>query len=226
MKHPCMPSLRRFLGRRCGKCKERFSVEKMGNDSKQIMQDSLTKLIREAQNGSQTAFEALLNRYAPLIDSMTGRYLGTSFSLQDREDFRQEAVLSFYRALMRFDTEQDKVQFGLYAKECIRNGLISMLRVIKKHENVVLLDDDSVLTESNADEIENPAQRLVEEEAYLALSRRIHESLSPYENSIWWLYLSGRTAREIARLMGKDEKSVQNAVYRIRKKLRAVIPYS
>ncbi len=186
---------------------------------------TLRDLIRAAQNGSQADFEELLNRYAPLIDSMTARFCGENATVQDREDLRQEAVLGFYRALQHFDTMQEQVRFGLYAKECIRNGLISHLRSIKRHENVVLLEDESLFDDAEYAS-DDPAERFAEEESYLALSRRIHDTLSPLENRIWWLYLSGRTAKEIAVLSGKDEKSVQNAVYRIRRKLREIIPYS
>ncbi len=180
-------------------------------------------LIRRAKSGDQTAFEELLNRYAPLINSLTAQ-LGTSLpTAEDNEDLRQEAVIGFYSALMRFDTEQSRVQFGLYAKECIRNSLLSHLRRIKRHKSVLLLEDGEA--EDTADE-SDPAQDLVEEESFLQLSRLIREELSPYENRIWWLYLSGRTAKEIAIMLGKDEKSVQNAVYRIRRKLREIIPYA
>jgi RNA polymerase sigma factor (sigma-70 family) len=103
--------------------------------------------------------------------------------------------------------------------------LISYLRSQKRHENVVLLEDSSDEEQEFCDD-DDPAKRLVEEESYLALSRRIHDALSPFENQIWWLYLSGRTAGEIAEQLGTNEKAVQNAVYRIRKKLRAVIPCS
>ena len=181
------------------------------------------RLIALAKNGDQAAFEKLLDGYAPLIDSMTGRFSAPAASVQDREDLRQEAVIAFYRALMHFDTAQTEVQFGFYAKECIRNRLISYLRSQKRHENVVFLEDSALEEEPGEDD---PAKRLVEEESYLALSRRIHDVLSPFENQIWWPYLSGRTAGEIAEQLGTNEKAVQNAVYRIRKKLRAVIPYS
>ena len=66
---------------------------------------------------------------------------------------------------------------------------------------------------------------MVEQENYLALYDQICRSLSPYENRVWWMYLSGRTAAEIGKQLGKDARSVQNAVYRIRRKLRAVLPY-
>ena len=190
-----------------------------------ISNDVLIGLINAAKDGDQSAFEALLEQYTPLIDSMTDRFGGAGRSPQDREDLRQEAVLCFYRAMMRFDTKQEQVQFGLYAKECIRNGLISSLRVLKKHEHVLLWDGDTPLdtaTEADGD----PAAGILENEAYVEVSKQICNALSPYENRIWWLFLAGRTAKEIAKLTEKDERSVQNAIYRIRKKLRAVIPYS
>ena len=184
-----------------------------------------TDLIGRAKSGDQAAFEALLNQYTPLIESLTGQFAGQFATSEDREDLRQEALVGFYKAMMRFDADQQSVQFGLYAKECIRNGLISYLRRLKKHEHVVLLDDGDLIEETRAAE-DDLAQRLADEEAYLVLSRRIREVLSRYENRIWWLYLSGQTAKQIASMLQTDEKSVSNAIYRIRRKLRAIIPYS
>lgn len=199
-------------GSRCG----------MSNQNQNSLDPMLLSLILKAQGGDQDAFESLLDRYTPLIDSMV-RHLGSDgFSLQDREDLRQEALVAFFRALMRYDTAQTEVQFGLYAKLCIKNALYSHLRRWKDRRNTLLLEDESLPQQEETD----LASRMVEEEKYLELSRMIHEALSEYENKIWWLYLSGRTAVEIADALQKDEKSVQNAIYRIRKKLRTVIPNS
>lgn len=180
-------------------------------------------LIREAQAGDQTAFEKLLDRYAPLIDSQVRHFVGGATSVQDHEDFRQEAILAFYRALMHYDTAQDKIRFGLFAKTCIRNRLISYLRSQKQRENEILLEDEQSL-ELTEDISGNPASHMMEQEDYETLYRLISASLSDYENRIWWLYLSGRTVKEIAAQNEKDEKSVQNAIYRIRRKLREIIP--
>ncbi len=202
---------------------ERRRSDRMSNHSPFFPDDGLLPLIQKAQAGSQSDFEELLRRYEPLIDSMTARFCGANATVQDREDLRQEAVLAFYRALQRFDQDQEAVSFGKFAKNCIRNGLVSYLRSIRRHKNLVLLEDGNSPDEA-ADA--NPAELVVEEESYLALSKQIHNTLSHYENRIWWLYLSGRTAKEIAETMGRSERSVQNAVYRIRRKLRAVIPNS
>ena len=181
-------------------------------------------LIRSAQAGDQDSFEALLNQYAPLIDSMVYRHgEAQGLSAQDCEDLRQEAVLAFYRALMRYDVTQTEVQFGLFAKLCIKNALYSHLRKLRHQQPLLLEDEGGACT---ADPASDPANRVVEQENYMELSQLIHNVLSEYENRIWWLYLSGRTAKEIASLLDRDERSVQNAIYRIRKKLRTVIPYS
>lgn len=184
----------------------------------------LLPLLLDAQGGSQSAFEALLGQYAPLIDSMTARFSLPALSLQDREDLHQEAVVAFYRALMRYDTARAQIPFGYFAKECIRNRLISHLRTLKHLEHTVSLEEEPILTEGECSA--NPAQRLVEQENYSALCQQVCGILSEYENRVWWLYLAGRTAKEVASLLGTDERSVQNAIYRIRKKLRSGLPYS
>ena len=185
---------------------------------------ALLALIKSAQNGDQIAFEELLARYTPLISSMTQRCAQGVLSKFELEDMRQEAVFSFFKALKHFDTAQQNVDFGLYAKHCIRNCLVSHWRKQKRREPLYLVEDEEIF-ELAEDTESNPVAHVVEEESYEALSRLIHSSLSEYENRIWWMYLSGRTAREIAESLKKDEKSVQNAIYRIRRKLREIIPY-
>ncbi len=176
------------------------------------------QLIQSAKAGEPGAFEELLSRYAPLIESMTEKFATSLSSQGDKDDLRQEAVLGFYRALTAFDTQQTGVQFGLYAKTCIRNALISHLRRDRRHEDLLPLDAE-LYEEENTD----PAQLLLEEESFRTLYRTVKRALSPYENRVWWLFLSGMTAREIAKSESTDEKSVQNAIYRIRHKLRRVL---
>lgn len=183
----------------------------------------LNTLICRARQNDDEAFEELLKRYTPLIENMTSQFTARCEQSEDREDLRQEAILGFYKALTRYNTDQTEVQFGLYAKECIRNRLTSYLRRIKKYEQIRPLEDEN--SEMIEDAEQDPVNRIVEQENYLELYNRVCSMLSDYENRVWWMYLSGRTAAEIASKLGKDEKSVQNAIYRIRRKLRSVIPY-
>jgi DNA-directed RNA polymerase specialized sigma24 family protein len=70
---------------------------------------------------------------------------------------------------------------------------------------------------------DDPSQKILEEERVKALYSLIRKNLSPYEYRIWQLYMSGRSAKDISLVVGADEKSVGNAIYRIRKKLRALL---
>lgn len=179
---------------------------------------SLHDRILSARSGDQQAFEDLLEIYSPLIDAMTASFTRSSAVTDEREDLRQEACIAFCHAVDRYDLTTEQVSFGAFAKRCIRNRLISCYR--KKSLRVQLDPDTDVPLVAPSD----PARSVVEEEDYWNLCHRIESALSPYENRVWWLYLSGRTAREIALQLQKEERSVQNAIYRIRQKLRKTIP--
>ncbi len=179
-------------------------------------QDAQLDLINAARAGDEGAFEALLEVYEPLIDAMSRSFATASDDSESGEDLRQEACIALYKAVQSYDSTQDEVSFGLYAKLCVRNRLISYTRKLRRRESVLPLEE-RIKTE------EDVAQGVVAEEAYMELYRRIEAILSPYENHVWWLYLSGQTTGAIAAKLGKDERSVQNAIYRIRKKLRAAL---
>lgn len=173
-------------------------------------------LLREAAE-DDAAFEILVEKYSPLIQSMSSRY----FSILDDEeavlfsqqDFVQEARLAFYRALKRYDSTQTDVSFGLYAKICIRNALVSQLRKIRSEKRK---RRKMVEPAPSADMLRELSDR---EETH-ALLARIRDNLSAYENEVLDLYMQGMTVRKIAAALGEPTKSVSNAMYRIRSKVK------
>ncbi len=181
----------------------------------------LTALICRAQEGSGEAYALMLTRYRPLLESSVSRFVTADMSLQDKEDLREEAERVFLNALSTYDTEQDAVDFGLYAKICLRNGLISEWRSLTaRHRlNVVPLTPETLAQEQP----EDPADHVMEEERFRGLYRVIRDNLSELENRVWWMYVTGIEVGEIARRLDKSEKSVHNAIYRIRRKLRRVV---
>lgn len=183
---------------------------------KQNEQTAHLDLINAARSGDESAFEALLEAYEPLIDAMSRSFANISEDSESQEDLRQEACIALYKAVQSYDSTQAEVSFGLYAKMCVRNRLVSYTRKFRRRESVVPLEE-RIKTE------EDVTQGVVAEEAYMELYRRIEALLSPYENHVWWLYLSGQTTGAIAASLCKDERSVQNAIYRIRKKLRVAL---
>jgi len=190
------------------------------SDEKILDTPETLTLLTLAKSGDQTAFDALLTQYTPLIEHrlQTVRTRRPDILPEDEKDLRQEAHLAFYRALLGYNVEQHDVSFGLYAKICIENALVSALRKI--HPSSELLDYDTMITLPAGSE-EDPSQRLREQEDYEALCRRIARVLSPYENAIWQRYIAGMTAAQIAEQLGRDVRSIHNAIYRIRNKLRS-----
>ena len=176
-------------------------------------------LLSLAKSGGQTAFDTLLTQYSPLIEHrlQTVRSRRPDILPEDEKDLRQEAHLAFYRALLNYNIEQQDVSFGLYAKICIENALVSAMR--KMHPTAEQLDYDTMVSLPAGSE-EDPSRRLREQQDYEALCHRIARVLSPFENAIWQRYIAGMTAPQIARQLGRDSRSIHNAIYRIRHKLR------
>lgn len=181
----------------------------------------LRSLIEKVRGSDQEAFLEMLDKYKPLLHSQVSKFTNDDHTKELYEDLLQEATIVFYNAILNFDLAQKDVEFGLYARICIYNALVSQMRVVsrRKAEQPTELDSPAF-----ADGVsEDPADGIVEAENIREIYSTIKRNLSGYEYAIWHSYMLGKTAKEIGEMLGKDEKSVSNAVYRIRKKLRALL---
>ena len=174
-------------------------------------------LIKRTRMGDPAAFEQLAERYDPLIRSMTAKMYAVGAGGSDAEDFRQEALLALYSAAMNY-REQDEVTFGLYAKICVRNRLVSLIRRSYLESSVMEMtrQEENEENEENAD----PEQSCIERESWLEMQERIKEVLSDFEQKVLSRYLRGWTYEAIAASLGVTEKSVDNAIYRLKAKLK------
>lgn len=147
--------------------------------------------------------------------------------LADEDDFRQEAVIALYKATMTYRSEYTEVTFGLYAKICIRNRLISLIRKSDKIAEKNVYSPDSVLELNQGldlPEVElDPEKLFIARENYKELLEQIGKILTNYEKSVFDLFLEGKSYREIAFLLNRTEKSVDNAIYRIKTKLKGYV---
>lgn len=185
--------------------------------------ETLSDLLMQAKGGSDSAYEELLLKYRPLIESTVRGFVSDDTSRQEAEDLMEEAKHVFLSAITSYDLTREGIEFGLYAKICLKNGLISELRrqQHRRRLGVVSLADE---TDNFSDTADNdPSARLVEEEDFRQLYRRIREHLSELENRVWWMYVAGAAVADIAKTLGKDERSVHNAIYRIRTKLKRLL---
>lgn len=179
----------------------------------------VAELLAHIQSGSSGAFVKLSEQYAPLLESEVARYAG-SLGNADLEDLRQGALVSLYRAAVAYQPDRG-VTFGLFAKICIVNGIADTLRYIGKKSVDVSME---MLGEDEQPEGgENPQSLMLDKEQAKDLRRRIRFALSELEYRILDLYLSGYSYAEIAEKIGKTPKSVDNALRRLKDKLKKIL---
>ena len=179
------------------------------------LQDSVLSLLSDIRAGKEAAFSRLVSQYDALLHARAAEFGRTP---SDVADAYQEACFALHRAALHFDAEK-RLTFGLYAKICIDNALKNWYRrcytAASSRDPLV----DSVPFEEIGLRFEF-SDRMVEEEQAAALLEQITEALSPYEQRVFTCYIEGAAASEIARQVGRDEKSVRNALTRILRKLR------
>ena len=178
-------------------------------------------LILLVRGGDQQAFHELLERYNPLLRALVSKFESDDLTRSLEEDLLQEATVVFYNAILTYDHTQTDVEFGLYARICISNALVSQIRAINKRrvEHSAVLEGDELF----CDDASNPIEDIVKQEDLKILYTVIKNNLSDYEYVVWHNYMLGKTAKQIGQLVDSNEKSVTNAIYRILKKLRGLL---
>jgi RNA polymerase sporulation-specific sigma factor len=176
---------------------------------------NVKKLILQFRDGNEKAYDELSALYSPMLTSMASKYFAmrSEEDGSDYQDMYQEASIAFYRSAVTFDVENTSVSFGLYAKICVRNALVSALRRSKrssKHSRDVSAKDSHTA---------DPVSGVIAEEAKKNILDSSGKILSSYELQVLREYMEGRKVREIAEKLGKSSKSVSNALFRCRAKL-------
>lgn len=178
------------------------------------MKQDIRILLEQTRKGNGKAFEKLVEKYTPLIKSLLAKYTNSSADSSDKDEMYQEACIALFHAAKTFDSSQEHVVFGLYAKICIRNRLISILRKRSR---------EKIYPEYEKIEEADPLDVFISSENIKELKTWINSCLTEYEKSVLGLYLVGKNRRQIAVTLNKTEKSTDNAIYRIRTKLKKFI---
>ena len=179
------------------------------------------KLIDLVISGDSNAFSTLVELYNPMLKKILNVYTTEEMSKEDVEDLGQEALIAFYRAIINFDKEQNKVEFGLYAKICVTNSMISLKRAAAKKSNESFIGDEEMNSISDPDGEVSKFFEMRESER--ELGEQIEKTLSAYENEVWSYYVNGYSSKEIAVKLNSSEKSIDNAIFRIRRKLKTLL---
>ena len=189
------------------------------NESKR--EDCVEVLAEAAAQSDKFAFVELLGIFSPYIST-----LARSFGLPESEydDLCQVGRIALYRAVCGYDSTRPR--FTPYAKVCIKNAMTSLMRSYRvgsklADDGVSLDDPETVGVSPIADGAEMPENVLIAEEFLHEVESIMQEELSETERRVLRYKLSGIGIPEISVLTGKKTKSVENTLFRARKKLRA-----
>ena len=136
------------------------------------------------------------------------------------EDLVQEGMLGFLEAVKKFDPSKG-VPFKAYASVCIKNRMINAFNRNNSAANSPLTGAVPIDDEQLTDHASNPENIIDEAAAPAKLWRIVDSALSVYERRVLDLMLEEKSYARIAELLGTSAKSVDNAVQRIRKKIRS-----
>lgn len=149
-------------------------------------------------------FSKVRNIYAPFISSVVNSY--PSYL---REDLSQEGMIGLYLACLSFDSDKG-VPFDAFAKTCIKNRVITAYRALKS------VGDSEELTSDIAVDTPDVVSGVDSKDFF----SRLRKKLSALENDVLDEYLLEKSYSEIAEKLGVSEKTVGNAVQRIRGKIK------
>lgn len=187
------------------------------------------ELIYYINENNEEANNIIIKKYEPLIASIATRiikncpYLGL-----EKNDLIQEGMIGLNHAIGYFNEQKD-ITFYTYAKTCIERRLISTAISAQrlKHKNLndsISFDsDDGTLEFILKDESSNPENILLEDETTEELIKLIKEKLTDFESDVFDLLISYFNYKEIANMLDKEPKQVDNAIYRIKTKAKEVL---
>lgn len=177
------------------------------------------KLVKLFQCGNTEVFSELVARYLWLV-RLKARSFREVFSLE-QEDLCQEGLLGLFDAASSFCAE-GKASFETFAGICIHNRIVSAVRRNESKKNSLLNHAVSMEALPIADikDTVDPLALIENRDELEHVLKKLQVYLSPFEQRVLNLYLGGYRRKEIKAHLNITEKAFDNAMFRIRHKLR------
>ena len=186
-------------------------------------------LISRCRQGDRTALECIMEKYKPLvIKKARSMFLIGG----ETEDLIQEGMIGLFKAVQDFDPDRE-TSFYRFSKLCIDRQIYSAVTSAgrKKHSPLI-----GYVSLSDSEELEweerwrrpsvsavSPEEALINRERMEMIQEKLGERLSSLEWSVLKLFLEGYSYAQMADKLGKKEKSIDNALRRIKGKLQDIL---
>ena len=183
--------------------------------------DQLTdeQLIEHTNAGEKGCMDVLIERYKRHVRNQARPlYLIGG----DSDDLIQEGMLGLFKAIRDYRPEKSD-SFEAFATLCISRQLYSAIQAAGRLKHAPLnsyVELSELAEHTDGMKGKSPEELLIDQENIQSLREEILKVATPLDHEILLDYLNGRSYTEIAQRLGKDSKSIDNALQRIRRKLR------
>ena len=198
--------------------------------------DSMTdeELIDRLRGGEEGIMDYICDKYKNLVRSKAkSMYILGG----DNEDLIQEGMIGLFKAVRDYDCGRD-ASFYTFAELCVSRQLYTAVQASQRKKHFPLNTyvslysspnnekdgKDTELLESLAHRTQqSPEELFLDKERVEYLEAAIDRELSPFEKQVLDLYQTGMSYSQIARVLGRDEKSTDNALQRLKAKIKKLI---
>lgn len=189
------------------------------------------ELLHYISENHEDASDILYQKYQPFIQKLARKlYPYVKSAGLEQNDLIQEGMLGLMNAVDHFQDQKDTT-FYTFATTCIKRKMMSIVVSTKRLKNKFLNESipiDIVDEQGDAysldylfgDETSNPESVLLDNEHENYILSVAKDKLTPMENAVFELKMSGFQYREIAEILDKEPKAIDNALQRIRSKLK------
>lgn len=187
------------------------------------------ELLSYIGENNEEASEILYEKYRPLIETTAKKMMKyCENSGLDVNDLIQEGMIGLHKAIVTYKQDTD-ASFYTYAKMCINRKIISVVVGSKRLKHKILNESISIETTDEdgniiygvmlGDETKNPEKLMVFNESESELLNKTYDKLTSFEKEVFDLKKSDFTYKEIAQILDKEPKSIDNAMQRIKQKI-------
>lgn len=189
------------------------------------------ELIVRLRDGEAQITDYIMEKYKNLVKSKAKSMyiLGA-----DREDLIQEGMIGLFKAIRDYDIGRD-ASFFTFADLCVSRQMYTAVQAAGRQKHAPLNTYISLYANMSGQEDgeereminaiisqaeKNPEELLIDRENLELLEKAIDKELSGFEKQVLDLYLTGMKYTQIAKVLGRDDKSTDNALQRIKNKIR------
>ena len=184
--------------------------------------------IIKIRNGDSFELDNLIQKYQNFVYKKSTPYF---LAGAEKEDIVQEGMIGLYKAIKSYDLDKD-ITFKYFADLCIKRQIITAIKTYSRQKHSPLNtylslnktsnddeDDREIIEKLDIEIVPDPLEEITIKETYKRIEDKMSKLLSPFEQQVYYSYLSGYSYAQIANNLGSHSKAVDNAIQRIKKKI-------